>query len=39
MIGLAAPLAREILDLKAANGWAPLDLTCLPQAASLPRRK
>ena len=23
-------LAREILDLKAANGWAHLDLTCLP---------
>ncbi|WP_448326384.1 DUF1638 domain-containing protein [Sulfitobacter sp. M13] len=23
-------LAREILDLKAANGWSHLDLTCLP---------
>ena len=23
-------LAREILDLKAANGWDHLDLTCLP---------
>ena len=23
-------LAREILDLKAANGWTHLDLTCLP---------
>lgn len=23
-------LAREILDLKEANGWSHLDLTCLP---------
>ena len=28
-------LAREILDLKAANGWAHLDLTCLPATLHL----
>lgn len=28
-------LAREILDLRAANGWAHLDLTCLPASLHL----
>ena len=32
-------LAREILDLKAANGWTHLDLTCLPAKLHLYPKK
>lgn len=35
MLIACGALAREILDLKAANGWTHLDLTCLPASYHL----